>query len=1093
MSRFGITVAIVGLALIFSEATASAQTVVLRIRFGMKDAEPTDWSGKLDVASGKVADISGTRWMPGDSADGNTFKVATRRRPAQSSADRDRIAAGQLMPMSDNGMVVLLDGVKPDAAITFDAKPGKHAFRLAEVPMGQSISALNGNLSIERVPASSAIADGMPDEDYPAIAAGMDGTVYVAYLSFTRGKDFQGARERPATAESGPNTGPLQQGEIRKIEKPEDFEYLRQPTGGEVIYLRTYRNGAWGKPVAVTDGKHEYYRPAVAVDGAGKVWVFYSAHLNADATLDHGNWEMMARSFDAAGKAGGETINLSNAAGSDFMPSAAMAADGKVWLAWVAGRGANFSIVYAKQDGAKFTAPARVSDVAASEWEPNVAASPDGRVAIAWDTYVKGDYDVHVAIAGKDGAMGKPQPAAATTAFEGRASMAFDQGGRLWLAYEASPELWGKDFGALKKKGAPLYSQGRYVDVRVMTADGAWMQPAANLIDAMPEAAAARRGNRNAPAANAGVPQRVQTGIAPSYPRLAVDAAGHVYLAFRGKPGSNWRVAVGSVWNEYITRLDAAGWSEAAWVPRSNNILDNRPAITAAGDGIMMAFSGDGRGEMNAPKVGDPHQAGAEAGETIEISVDVPDEATLQRQINDPAASDDVAIALAQDANPAQPARPRRQGGGNRRAQGDPNNDIFVTTLSATDFGGAAAGAPKLGAAKVADAAGVSQDTAAERNDVSAMRAYRYDLNGESLRIWRGEFHRHTELSPDGGGDGGLLDMWRYAIDCAAFDWIGDGDHDYGNGREYSWWTTQKAVTLFTLPGHFVPIYSYERSVVYPEGHRNCMFAQRGVRSLPRLPISSADKFAPAPDTNMLYQYLHYFKGVCASHTSATQMGTDWRNHDPAVEPFVEIYQGDRNNYERPDSPRSAVTEAAIKKSTPEKESIGGWRPKGFVNLALLKGYRLAFQSSSDHISTHLSYCNVLISGEPTREAILEAVRKRRVYGATDNIIADVRCKAGDKDHLMGEEFSTNEAPTLRVKIVGAKNIAKVTIIKDDVVVHEATPNARNVEFTWTDPKPTPGKTSYYYVRGEQVPDLQGATSGELVWASPMWIKYEGK
>jgi hypothetical protein len=28
------------------------------------------------------------------------------------------------------------------------------------------------------------------------------------------------------------------------------------------------------------------------------------------------------------------------------------------------------------------------------------------------------------------------------------------------------------------------------------------------------------------------------------------------------------------------------------------------------------------------------------------------------------------------------------------------------------------------------------------------------------------------------------------------------------------------------------------------------------------------------------------------------------------------------------------------------------------------------------------------------------------------------------------------------------------------------------------------GKTSYYYVRGEQA-------NGELVWASPMWIKCE--
>ena len=34
-------------------------------------------------------------------------------------------------------------------------------------------------------------------------------------------------------------------------------------------------------------------------------------------------------------------------------------------------------------------------------------------------------------------------------------------------------------------------------------------------------------------------------------------------------------------------------------------------------------------------------------------------------------------------------------------------------------------------------------------------------------------------------------------------------------------------------------------------------------------------------------------------------MGTDWRNYDPDVEPFVEIFQGDRHNYERPDAPRT--------------------------------------------------------------------------------------------------------------------------------------------------------------------------------------------
>ncbi|HEV2294362.1 MAG TPA: hypothetical protein VGR35_10930, partial [Tepidisphaeraceae bacterium] len=435
------------------------------------------------------------------------------------------------------------------------------------------------------------------------------------------------------------------------------------------------------------------------------------------------------------------------------------------------------------------------------------------------------------------------------------------------------------------------------------------------------------------------------------------------------------------------------------------------------------------------------------------------------------------------------PGGPRRA----RRAAGvaEINSDLFVASVDAAHFPTPAPPAPALSPIQAPQVAPASPSIAAERDAINAMRDYRVTLNGETLRIWRGEFHRHTELSPDGGGDGGLLDMWRYGIDAADLDWIGDGDHDYGSGREYSWWITQKAVTLFTLPGAFVPMFSYERSVTYPEGHRNCVFAKRGIRSLPRLPLSKENVDAPAPDTNLLYMYLHHFDGLCASHTSATNMGTDWRNNDPVVEPFVEIYQGDRNNYERPDSPRSAVTEARLKQSTPEAESHGGWRPKGFVNLALKKGYRLAFQASSDHLSTHLSYCNVFLT-EPTREAILEAIKKRRVYGATDNIIADVRCTPSDgKQRFMGEEFSTAKPPTLDIRIIGAEKIAKVTIIKDDEEVHVAQPNEKDVKFTWTDPNPTPGQTSYYYVRGEQVIDMEGASSGELVWASPMWIKYE--
>jgi hypothetical protein len=68
----------------------------------------------------------------------------------------------------------------------------------------------------------------------------------------------------------------------------------------------------------------------------------------------------------------------------------------------------------------------------------------------------------------------------------------------------------------------------------------------------------------------------------------------------------------------------------------------------------------------------------------------------------------------------------------------------------------------------------------------------------------------------------------------------------------------------------------------------------------------------------------------------------------------------------------------------------GEFEPKGFINLALLKGYKFSFESSSDHGSTHISYGMVFAEGN-TRDDMIAAMKKRHTYAATDNIIADFR------------------------------------------------------------------------------------------------------
>ncbi len=822
------------------------------------------------------------------------------------------------------------------------------------------------------------------------------------------------------------------------IKKPlEDFSFLAKPTGGDRIMFMEMKGGRWTKPVGLTPKGGDVFMPAIAVDGQGRVWVLWAANKPKNG---RDNWDI----FAAVRRAGrwSEPMRVSRGAGPDFFVAAAADSQGRVWAVWQSFAKTSFDILAARQEGDRFGEPAAVADSPANDWKPAIAASRDGRVAVAWDTYERGDYDVRVRIWSR-GRWGRVRDAAASSLNETRPSLAFDPRGRLWVVYEENPEGWGKDFGPYDRspRRKPLY-RTRKIGVRVLAGEQ-WLTPKTDVSFAMP----LPNGNRRRPKRN--------THFLLAGPKVAVDASGRVYVTARVRM-TRFISVVGTTWTTFFSTFDGDRWRLACWVPQSDGFLHEEPSLVPArGSGLYFVQASDGRFRKSVffgprmwrrrrrPKGAPP--------------------ATTRRYPKYPDFWFNKEIAVA---------------------------DTGLLDSPKTEWELIPAPTP----ARRAPSAGAQ----AEARQVAAIRSYRAKLRGQTYRILRGEFHRHTELSADGGGDGTIFDMWRYALDMAALDWIGNGDHDNGGGREFTWWFTQKTISIFNAPGAFASMYSYERSCNYPDGHRNVVFARRGVRPLARLRggMGKAMDDLPAdaprphsPDTLNLYRYLKQFGGVCASHTSGTNMGTDWRDNDPQVEPIVEIYQGDRQNYERPGGPRSNSADF----------SIGGWRPLGFVSLALLKGYRLGFQASSDHISTHISYCNVWVR-EPTREAILEAMKARRIYGATDNIIADVRCG----DHFMGEEFVSRARPTLRVKLIGSAPFAEVVIVKDNEYVYSAAPHRRVVEFEWTDREARPGQTSYYYVRGLQEGETterrvgkkgkrarKRFNNGEIVWVSPMWITYQ--
>ncbi|RMG04475.1 MAG: DUF3604 domain-containing protein [Planctomycetota bacterium] len=944
---------------------------------------PTVWDGSLSVEGCRLLSVRDWEADPRNIFDGNSWKLTTRHIIPWNTAQRKK--GHDLLPLRDVALVVDLAEVTPSAELRFTTAQGDFTIRPAEVAWGEPVKRLEGKVRVQRMAVTSTIVSAATEDDFPAAIAADDG-VFVAYTAFTHGKGFETRPQIP--------------------EMPKDFGYLATPAGGDqVLVVRVGRNPTG--PVAITPPGSDVFRPTLARDGQGRLWVAWTQKQS-------GRWDIFARSYDPKADRLGKVLRLSDSPEPDLFVTAVADNTGRVWLAWQAFRGNQSDIVVARQTDDGFSEPEVVCDASGNQWTPALAASDDGRVAVAWDSYENGDYDVACRI-WRNGSWGEPIVVAASARGEMRPSCVFDTQGRLWIAYEDASEAWGKDWGALEKTGTPLY-QDRRIGVRVV-ANGEVLAPEHDVNDALAPPWPGRKKQQSPKLA---------------FPRIARDAKGRIWLAVRwSKLGT--RTSVGTAWFTHLTCFDGKRWTGDIPCPGTDNILDQRASLVPLPDGrLWVVQAADNRWALTAQ----------------------------------------LPNWFVQDLKKRNvPFRWRKI---ESRWPDRVNNEIVLAEVGpvADEWSGSLTLSPVDVPAKRKPL----PEAAAEADQVAMMRSVRIELDGKPLQLMRGEFHRHTEISSDGGGDGALMDMWRYALDAASLDWIGNGDHDNGNGREYSWWITQKTTDLFHVPRAFAPMFTYERSCSYPDGHRNVVFAYRGVRTLPRLkngrgPDLDDQPDAPrphTPDTQMLYAYLRQFDGVCASHTSGTDMGTDWRDNDPKVEPIVEIYQGCRQNYEMPDAPRAPTADYAI----------GGYRPFGFVSLALLKGYKLGFQASSDHVSTHISYCNVWAEA-PTRQAILDAMKKRHVYGSTDNILAEFYCGK----HFMGDEFTTSEKPIFRIRLVGTEPFAKVHIIKDNVYVHTIEPNDRTVEFTWTDMDPKPGKTSYYYVRGEQV-------DGELVWVSPMWITY---
>lgn len=826
---------------------------------------------------------------------------------------------------------------------------------------------------------------------------------------------------------------------IRTGEGEFGFEPLNLPIGqwtsaleGQVRYVRT---------PAATDlsGTELRQHDLPALGSAGQtLWLSWLSYHDRQEELNfrgyvNGEWTRL--------------IPVPRAAADLWRPQVAVDAQGRSWLIWSQQVAGNWDIYAMAWEDNRWGSLERLTKDPRPDIEPAVAQGPDGTIYVVWQALRDRTSRIHLTYY-RDGRWSSEIPVTDGAHNDWQPAVAVGPESRVWVAwdrYRQSYDVFCRSFSPAEGFGPelPVATTARfeaYASVAIdrlgrpwiawEEGDPNWGKDTGFVLGPKAPGSPLGRGRTIRVAVLQGSewwtpPLAFQDPLAVGatemgVPRIFVDPLGSVWLSFKRRYSRmGFRTSVH--WETFLTRLETNGWTDPVPLPYSWSRRSGYTGLAVAGQRLWLCWTHENRDWAFASR--------PRLHRVIVGSVPLPGGAPAPP----------LARLRSQPVEPA-PVHPN------------------------------------------------------EPLDVAAARAYRVRLGKQELRLLRGDLHRHTELSQDQGGldDGTIVEFYRYMIDVADMDFGASTDHQAG-GIDYWNFLTLKLADMFYLPGRFTPLYGYERNIANPHGHRNIFHVGRNYPIIPFFPrIDPRFMLPDSPDgelltfnnaafggaldndTELLYEELRKSGGLAIPHTpSSDNMGTNWYIHDPELDPVVEIYQGARQSAEHKNAPRGV-------RDGEEARAAGGFQPAGLVWNAWRKGYRIGVIASSDHYSTHISYAMVWAPAMD-RKTILDAIRKRRTYGATDNIILEFWLG----DHFMGEDFRAREPQKIRVKVVGTGPVARIHLIRDGVFVYQATPGKKQAEFVYLDKDAGPGE-HWYYVRVEQA-------DGELAWSSPIWVRYEAR
>lgn len=554
----------------------TAPPAAIIIEMGLKDAKATAWDGTATVRGAKIVHREGYGFRAGEKLLDPDAWQASSHRPLRAPPKNPVIL--KMEGVAPVGVVLHLADAKPDATLALSIEghdPEKAEVPLKDVLAGKPAKIWDGAVRIRRISTTSLVSPvaAKTEDDFPAAAYGPDGTLWVAYIAYTLKDEGRRIEQEALPAQ------------------PKDFKEYYQPEFGDQLFVKYLKGGKWSEPIAVTDNKQDLVRCALAVEEDGTPWVVYADNRG-------GNHDLYAR---PVGKAGanpprpGPEVRLTTNPEPDLSPVLTTLEDGRLLLGyqrWENNRSlAQLRLMSCK--AGKWSGEVGISrggrmmegvSHGFHAWHPAVAGGPQEAYALIHDEHRGGNYDLGIAVLNTVDSTKLGVRLLPSSRFEARPSICYDALGRLWIAYEEGPELWGKDFGAFDhEEGNPLYF-ARTIEV-VCLDRGQLKRPVADL----PPLGAFLGGSPD-------TGQKVEALPRYAYPQIGIDGKGRIWLTYRVKFGSRYSTHPGSYWISYAQRLDGDQWTEPIELHHSDGLLDHRPVLLShAAGGLTVIHSGDGR------------------------------------------------------------------------------------------------------------------------------------------------------------------------------------------------------------------------------------------------------------------------------------------------------------------------------------------------------------------------------------------------------------------------------------------------------------------------------------------------------------------